>query len=567
MPKVIKPQTFKSKVGVHHGGALTIFAGQYPTLTQVLYEIVQNIIDGVGKGAEIYVNLQRGTIAASDNGKGCSRSEFAQFISELCKTQKEKSIRITGRRFHRPLGQFGIGIVAPIGKCREYYFEACPRADKSQAGWEGYTRYDMLAPMRDQGDVIPGTELIDLNKKPEWWNTRSILKGISRDRAICNLDYHHFMDGAAEQFGEAIRNVGITIKVTWIDQKDHKFEGIIEPIEFRGREIEKRIFRGKDCGQVKLHLFLCENPTPADRGIMVITGYSDFRLKWSHLVPLARKFMDDEVLEILSSRNLQGQIMAERCKIEPRRTSLQEDDALVDFLAILEQWAKQTGRDFLTELGENQKSDRRLLICRQVCNIIDQLCRLDPTLMDRLVAQFTSGVTDGHVPVNGKTEVTAVSGTATSKQQPVVKPDPEEKPDPKDDPREKTGRTHTAVIATRGRKRVIARGQSGLPVEIREDFGGHLRWRIDERAVIVINSMHKDFQDCEAASEAQFREYLLQCLCCAMAEQEVPDASRHHAHLATETYLSLQVRLIQERTALVKRARAVLPIDHERSTN
>src|SRR3989344_3717360 len=123
MKETHKPATH-TQIKFNQGRALLHLAGMYPTLLEVILELVQNALDKDVNATRIWIaiNYQTRYLSVRDNGAGSSINRFNLALA---------SVAEPGRKGEGSLGQFGIGLISPLGKCNRFTFISCPTPHKS----------------------------------------------------------------------------------------------------------------------------------------------------------------------------------------------------------------------------------------------------------------------------------------------------------------------------------------------------------------------------------------------------------------------------------------------------
>ena len=110
-----------AKLSLHIGRALLQVASAYPTLRKVIAEATQNALDANASKIIIDVNLKDRQVTIQDNGDGVSEEAFNEAIQMICESRK-----LLGTD-QKKLGRFGIGLIAGLGKCKEFCFISRPK--------------------------------------------------------------------------------------------------------------------------------------------------------------------------------------------------------------------------------------------------------------------------------------------------------------------------------------------------------------------------------------------------------------------------------------------------------
>ncbi len=103
------------------GKILVRLANEYPFVLLVILENVQNALDANARNVSVRINQKTSCITVRDDGDGVSVSGFQEALQSVCESAKSRG----------KLGQFGIGLISPLGKCERFTFTSSPR-DKDE---------------------------------------------------------------------------------------------------------------------------------------------------------------------------------------------------------------------------------------------------------------------------------------------------------------------------------------------------------------------------------------------------------------------------------------------------
>lgn len=535
-------------------------ADAYPSIEQMLMEIIQNIVDAGASRAEIVLDLERRTLMVFDNGEGCSREQFAVVVGAIGQTQKGSLV--LGR--FKPLGYFGIGVASPMGgKCRQYYFTSAPKDKKGKTGWEGYTTHifdDVIAGKRDD---IPWVEAERFNQSLPWWNTHVQIKGLNPNRLAKSrrLNLSTILEDGGVRFGEALRDRSLAskrleIKVTVKGKTGEVEVGVIEPLDFRGRKLDAVTLQSKEAGAIQFRLYACDK---ANKGrLLVQIGSSPYQVPWESMANQAAEYLlDEEIVRIVGSGHFEGLIIAEKCAWNLERTAFEESDRTLDFYAQIEQWAKKYGRPLLEGIKAQGRSTRYEQIGLRVVNYLMAMKEQGVDVLGVCLSNFVGSVSNGHVPIKGAKETTpARSQPGHSHEGPgQERGGGQPKGEHKD-------AIHLGVATERGTRRVASASQRGLTISYEEMPGSAARFEArPEEGTVAINYRHPDFAECEG-SDVKLELYVRTLVRHALVRACMPEHIQEMTRTYDEVMLPLEVWEIIEGVAAERRVRRAIPIDH-----
>ncbi len=352
----------RSHVTFNQGRALCKIAGEYPTLYESIMEAVQNAIDANATEINIVLNRKSQHLAIRDNGDGVTMQEFEVALSKVCESVKERG----------KLGQFGIGLISPLGKCKYFTFISSP----SRARTEGYVEWKFVTDdIRAQAlnVTVPHRQRVDLVSKAissggtrrdvtaVEWNTQLEVFGYTKDKVINKIpSAEELLNGIVDRYGAAMRRNNVQIGVAIINEDgSHDLKaGSARP--FTGKKLPEKIIRNKDGGATTIRLYLARKT--AEKGyrgkVSVGEADNDFRFAFSTFarsVPI----LASELVDALTSGIFEGEILSEKARLHANRRSFVEGEALYGFCDAIEAWFKEEGEGHLEQI-QGQREDERL---------------------------------------------------------------------------------------------------------------------------------------------------------------------------------------------------------------
>lgn len=516
-------------IGVHMGNILLLIASRYPRLHDVILEVVQNALDASAKRIDVVINLQRRAVSAFDNGFGVNESEFAQALTSIGQSIKPGKTRCG--KFN-PLGQFGLGLIAPIGKCSTYRFISHSARPGKRTAFVEYSFDIKNLKTAKEIEGIDSWPRVDIDRDAKtWWNTYVNLKELINDDTITGIDFDDLVRDIMDRYGEAIRQgqVDLTIKFT---SRDGKYQEIkIDPPEFSGEPLEEMVMEGKYCGKVSLKLYLLSQPVAKTKArLLFCVPRSDFRLPWRQISRQALKILreDDKIFEVFNSGLFEGVISIENCQVTFERDAFVACDALVDFFILLEDWAMNHGLKHVEAVSAQQRDTRFQDIGIQAVAALEKFLDLNPTAFQSSLSFLCGTISDGHTEVPGRRKAvdSKVKGTGTHQAPDGTGQAREEKP--KEPRGEQEKRTHITVGGPLGSGRVAIKGQKGFTLVIEAIRNSSERYVVEENiGIIRVNSRHPDFSRCNKKQTQVFlRQYLFYIMLIVLSKYSVPEMNR-----------------------------------------
>ncbi len=488
----------------NQGQALLHLAGMYPTLHEVILELVQNALDKDVRATRIWIVVNQKTrhIAVRDNGAGTTLDRFNEALA---------SVAEPGRKGEGSLGQFGIGLISPLGKCKEFVFLSCPAPH--MYGFQEWTfrtdhitaqRQDLMIPLRARDDLTlqdrppPGKTRLQ-------WRSEMSLTGITTDGVVGQISMDALIGGIQDRYATVMRRNKTIISVE-ITDKDGSVERRpnVTASDFRGRALEEWTYVEPSAGRTTFRLFVAPKSKTGRSGRVVvgIMG-NDFRIPLHYVVRSATALLGEEVVTALSSGLFEGEIISECAKLHPSRRSLVKDDAFIGFCLAIEEWYNQVGSKCVDEIRQSRQEQRFQDLGLRSMKVIEGLLN-NPALssLRAVIGSFGRGTVSSahHDPT--KKVVGEQEKPALSVQGVFATPSGEDPEDPDDgggSSAEKPPRPPLTVTGPRGPRRKIVRSSSfGLQFAHEPVEGSPDLWNLDTReGVLTFNIRHPLWVACD----------------------------------------------------------------------
>lgn len=338
-----------SQLDFHKGKALLTLANTYPTLTQVLLEIVQNALDAAATRVYITVNWRERSVRVQDNGDGASIDDFEQAMSQVGMTMKA-----VGK-----LGRFGLGLISPLGKCATFTFTSRPRKSSDDyLEWTFVTKN-----IEDQHSYvrIPRRIRPDLRGRgrPNW-SSEFMLRRITDDRVISRISLDELEASINENYDRVLKRNKVNIRVEVIDANGKTVEERrIKAKPFTGRRLREFVVEERDAGKVSFQLYLVDNSPKGRKGkILVGEMGDDFRFPLRYVFQSMGELFTPEVLAVLRSGTFAGEITAEKVSLNSSRKSFEKNAALTGLCVAIEEWYEKEGSRLYKDAQESKQEAR-----------------------------------------------------------------------------------------------------------------------------------------------------------------------------------------------------------------
>lgn len=548
-----------SRLGFHMGGAFCRVASDYPTITDVILEQVQNAIDANASIITVKLNRKTRHVAIRDNGDGVNREDFEQALRSVCQSGKAKD----------KLGRFGIGLISPLDKCQYFTFTSCHKS----AVW-GYKEWRFVTEdIRSQASevLIPHIDREDLffvsspkkkapnGKTAVLWRTEVNIFKYSDDKMLSRVASASALSEAIlERFGAAMRRKKVVINIHLVkeDGSTDSLEGV-KAKQFTGRALKEVTIEEASAGRVTFRLFLAPKTTKGQHG-KVIVGESDndYRLSFNMFARSAERLLPEEVSAALRSGVFEGEILCEKVELSSTRTSFEKNDAFVGMCLALETWFKKHGAKYLDDNNEERRDQRYQQLGLQSLSQIENMLK-EPIFSDLLsvLEGFALGnVGVGHTPpekVVGKQS----EATLSTRGLEAKKVDVDGGTRNRNEATTAQPKHHPFTSAgPRGQQRALVRRDSvGLQFSYITMDGSDRLWELDCRqGVLHFNVSHPIWVSCDG-TDRKVRQLQETVAINALILQAMPEELQANMRFAFDEALPLMVYLFHSSAAFVLR--------------
>lgn len=514
-----------SKIDFHHGQALLRVAGHYPTLAEVVYEAVQNALDADATNINVAINHKKRILTVSDDGVGTTRNRFEDALLSVCKGIKNED----------KLGQFGMGLIAPLGKCQRFTFTSTPKSNpRAYLQWT-FSTEDICGQEKING--IPVESVPDLHFEREAkgngvaWRTQVKLYNFTKDRLLSRMTTLSLREGVLERFSTAMRRRDVTVNVEIISSDGEvSMDKIVADI-YEGKRLPMEYIREKDAGQTTFQLYIAKKTQKGRRGRVVIgESGKDFTISFAQFARGAGELLDTDVCDALGSGVFEGQIFTEKAKLDPNRRHFIANDALAGLCIAIDEWYRTIGANHIEKMKEEAQDDRYQKLGVRSMRVVEGLLEQPEfNYLKDVVKSFSIGTIGArHTRPENK-----ILGTQSEHSISATKPNNGNGNNStgsgaseggKDPQSEHPGHTPYTVSGPKGRQRTMVRSNSqGLQFLYEEMEGSNRLWDLDSNAGILrYNTRHPLWAKCESDERAlmRFQEHIA---ITALTLQTVPE--------------------------------------------
>ena len=495
------------KIMTNIGQTLRRLAGEYPTLQDVILELVQNALDIDVRANRIMIALNYRThhLAVRDNGNGTTIERFDAALA---------SVADTGRKGQGSLGQFAIGLISPLGKCKMFTFTSCPAPHTS--GFHEWrfncedilgTKHGLVIPARPRPDLITASGGgLSRGKTQVQWRSAMDLEGLTTDTFVSRVNIDALVGAIQARYSPTMRKnkARISIEITAANGTVEKRENVMAR-EFVGDPLPVKEFTGKDGGKTTLRLFIAPKKKQEHTGrvVMGVEG-NDFRFPFRFFARTASEYLDNEIINALGGGLFEGEVISEKAELHPQRNTFTRNDAFIDVCCALQEWYEQFGAAYVAQLNERRQEVRLQELALRSLKVIDLLLK-NPAHAGLLavIKTFTCGtVGEGHV-LPPKKKVVKIQDLASLSLdgQPGESREGTDHPGDgshRDPEKEKLLHTPLTAAGPKGKPRkVVKRGSLGLQIAHELLEGDPDLWKLDAtEGILTFNIRHPVWVSC-----------------------------------------------------------------------
>lgn len=531
-----------TRVRVTAVSALFLAANEYSRLLQVLKELVQNGIDSMSTIIQVDINRQTRDISVRDIGRGVSKHELNQALDSVGDSKKTKD----------KLGQFGIGLVSPLGKCKSFTFTTLSKESGRQSANRWTFVSDDIKSMTDEVRIplrenISKSELEFPVTAPHGvaqWVTEVRIHQYTKDRQISSLEPGALQQEILANFKVPMRDRKITVWITGCDERGKKLQPLaVRASAYAGKPLGEWVSNGDGGSRTNICLYVCRKSATHKGEVSVGTTDNPFRVSFKSFARKMSetKFLRPEVADALCSGIFEGDILHSKINLEPNRKGFAIDDAVVDLCVQIDGWYDEIGKEYIDTTKDLLRDERYQRLGVQSLETLRQIIKSDP-ILSGLVENFKFGkIGEGHAEPKR---------SAGIDKKPTLAATP--RPKAESDGRERESgngseslESHMPFTATgpKGKRRRIVRGDSqGFGFEY-EDSDSLDLWRFDrDFGYIVINTSHALWAKVEV-NDRDLRRFQELIACLAIMLEAEPESERErvkrYAHDSAKTFASL----------------------------
>lgn len=473
------------KLGIHVGKALSYIVNLYPTMMSVILELVQNSLDSNSKDITVIIDYSRRDVKVRDDGNGISSEKFAEAIGRVCDSMKEKD----------KLGQFGIGMLSPLGKCKEFYITSIPKGSNM-----GYNKWFFYSDRILKSKGLPEIPHSELNKavfsrsgqsmkdrEVFNWRTEVNISEFKNDRTTMSVTISELQRLINSRFSEAMKALDAKVTILIKQADGHKQQLSFKADAFRGEKM-KTIVYGVTGEQTSFETYISPKTASGRKGELVVGVQGDiFKIGMKDFVKTISQYASADSLNILTSGTFEGIITSDCCTLHQNRKEFVDDDNLMNMVIHLEEWVKHHAIPVITSMKDGQRDEWLQAVGSvAISNLESRLKKEMPHLLG-IIKRFKNGL------VKAKPHEEAQDYKSKTPSSPVHY----EKGKGQTSTPPKGGQSPVGIKLTVagpfGQKRRLVSGTStGLQFVYEELPGNDHHWEFDGESGILVFNMRSD---------------------------------------------------------------------------
>lgn len=523
--------THQDKLQYPLGKVLVLIAGQYPDVHRVILEQIQNALDAMDEKPNemnrigVILDKKKRRAIVRDNGKGVTVEEFGDALRSVAVSSKTKT---PGK-----LGQFGLGLISPLGKRERFTFTSCARVGGGFNRWEFVTENIRAQANEIQVPRKPMPTMVYRPKPKEGtvqWRTQVDIVDYSTDRTMGHIgDVNDLKDSVLGRFGATMRRKKVRLDLRFTNEDGSATELLdVMAAPYDGEELPEVVIHDCDAGAVHFNLYLARKGTQGTKGVVHVGEFgNEFCFKFVDMARSARKWLSGEVVKALTSGIFEGDIKSEKARLNPDRMSFAENDAYVGFCAAIEEWFARRGKRYVEAAEEDKRDERYQDIAREALeSVLAMLEQPQFAEWRKLLGTFGTGAgIGGSGDRSLLAEIPRVRTDAVSKKN--VSTGRSEKGS--------VPRAQPAVRGPQGTPRTLVKCK-GLNLQVAhvEMLGTPRLWDLCcDEGILYLNITHPAFVLCDKGKRrlAQLHEYVMVQ---ALTLHTMPEEWREHQLLYAE---------------------------------
>jgi len=453
--------------------------------------------------------------------------KFEAALTSVCQTIKERD----------RLGQFGIGLICPIGKCTRFLFTSNAKGEKDFNQW---TFESSLIIAQNSDVTVPHTVRKDLQfshvpSKGVPWRTEMRIESFRSDLRIKrDFERVHLTREIQERFSHAMRKKGATIQAVIISETGEKISWGIKPQEYHGTPLSEHKERSR-AGETVFRLFLSQRSGRKWKGKGVLVGElgNDFRIDFRTFSQSnASAFFSEETIRAFQTGIFEGEILCSGITLRPDRVSFEQNSRLEAFCAQINAWIVSVGTGYIEEARSQTQAERYQQAGIASLRVLKMVFEKYPFLAD-IMDNFKWGTVGEHhsdVGVQATETQKKKSLSVHSAGSPRTESENEAPPLPPYKSADKEEHFPLTAQGPKGRRRTLVKDDSlGLQFSYEglED-SNHLFELDTKRGILTFNVRHPLWTQAEDGGDRGLMQFQEMVAILALCLEAYPDQLRPH---------------------------------------
>ena len=499
-----------SPFAYHEGQALYRLAQTYKTILAVGLEAIQNSLDAEAPRIDVVINYKTREITITDDGMGKTQQEFEEALQSI-----GRSIKEAGK-----LGRFGLGLIAPIGKCSYHTFTSCAK-EKSPQFIEWKFDRDALLEQRHI-EAIPFRlcpELRSMNQLPTLsrpsdvtWRTQVRMVDITTDTFVSRINIKDFAEAILERFNKVLCEQNTVVHITFISSEGNQAEQDVRGTKFRGVPLKTQVIWPKPNHFVSFQLYLAPRLYKGREGKVSFGEVKNaYRISAKQFLASTMQLLSRDVYQALVSGVFEGDILSSKATWSESRKSFEQNDTLLELCLAMEEWYRCVGATYMEEVKTEKKEERWRDAGMQSLKVISEMLRQPQ--WDHLYDLCGIGhIGQGHMspPKNAVVGTASLPATSVNGRHDQTG-NPTNQRKHRQAPATEQRKHHPSVVAnTDGSRRVLVRnGSIGLQLAFSQLPGSSRVYEFhNDQMLLELNVRHPNFVKCDEASVTARQKYI-----------------------------------------------------------
>lgn len=485
---VAVPRT--ARLGFHEGNILELAANKYPSLREAVLEAIQNSIDAGATKVNVNINQSARSIFIHDNGRGASIEFFNSAIECIGDSKKEQG----------KLGQFGLGVVSALNKCKVFTFSSRPSTGEN--GLMQWTFESEKIKGVKSGLTIPVVPRAVASQ--QWWNSELMIFDYTTDQMRAKIDMDVLCEQVIDRYNEHMQKNRTVVVIKLTSPGGKLEEKMLRPTAYTGGPIPVKVYTGPVAGDTAFQMYIAKTKDVGRRkertGRVKVVDSTGYGILLSSKV--LSGLLTDRDVSLLTSGLFEGEIrFSAKVRVEASRRYFEETEALMEACGHIEQWLQDVGQDFIKKMEDESTTERYQQLGQQSLKVIRHLLKQRPDLAT-IVKSFNYGsVGREHAETGekkeGKVDAKSIDGSGKKS---IHCGDPGEPRERSDEPKER--KEHKPLVVggqDGGQTRTFIRDSSyGLILQHGTVQNSNL-WHLDEnKGVLTINIYHPTWEVCDS---------------------------------------------------------------------